>query len=162
MWPPCAGLWAAARGPRSCRGQLTSPRSGDRGEGVLHELLELGGEPLAGGDVEAGDGVGGVGVAVAVGVGAVRVAMRVAVRVGGSGVIAGGFAWWLDPDVAIQVGERGIGAGLRERAKAGAVLVAPVAAERPLVDLGLADEGVEVGRGAWAGGPVGAAPAVAG
>src|SRR5262249_15371356 len=36
------------------------------------------------------------------------------------------------------------------------------AAEGALVDFGLVDEGVEVGGGAGAGGPVGAAPAVAG
>src|SRR5437763_12999048 len=77
-------------------------RSGDRGEGVLHELLELGGEPLPGRDVEAGYGVGRVGIPVPVGVGAVRVAVRVTVGVRAAGVVAVGLARWLDPDVGVQ------------------------------------------------------------
>src|SRR5580704_11984565 len=120
MWPLCRGRGAAAQGPRTA--VLAHPeRSGDRGEGVLHELLELRGEPLPGRDVEAGYGVGWVGVPVPVGVGAVRVAVRIAVTVGGGGVVAIRLARWLDPDVRVEVGERGVRVRLWEGAEACAV-----------------------------------------
>src|SRR5215831_3631298 len=157
MWPP------AAPG-RSRRGATACARvsySRDRGEGVLDELLELGGEPVARRDVEPGYGVGWVGVPVPVGIGAVRVAVPVTMAVGGGGVVAVGLTRGLDPHVGVQMGERGVGVRLRERAEASAVLVAPVAPERPPVDLGLVHEGVEVGGGAGPGGSAGAAPAVA-
>lgn len=53
----------------------------DGGEGVLHEHLELGREPLAGRDVIARDRAGVVRVPAAVGVRAVRVAVRVTMGV---------------------------------------------------------------------------------
>src|SRR5689334_18722774 len=96
--------------PRRDRGGASSRRvswSGNRGEGVLDEHLERGREPVAGPDVEPGYRVAGVGGAVAVGDRAIRVAVRVAVGVRAAGVVAVGLARWLDPDVGVQVAERG-------------------------------------------------------
>src|SRR6185437_10497608 len=136
---------------------------GDRRGGVGDQLLELGREPVSGGDVVAGDGVGGVGAAVAVGLGAVGVAVRVAVGVGGGGVVAVGFARRLDPHVGDDVVTGAVGVGLRARADAGAVDVAPVAAEGALVHLVRRDVAVHVRRGGIErGGPLGTTPAVAG
>src|SRR6185437_1152009 len=136
---------------------------GDRRVGVGDQLLELGREPVSGGDVVAGDGVGGVGAAVAVGLGAVGVAVRVAVGVGGGGVVAVGFTRGLDPHVGDDVVTGAVGVGLRARADAGAVDVAPVAAEGALVHLVRRDVRGRGGRGGVErGGSLCAAPAVAG
>ena len=95
--------------------------------------------------------------------GAVGVAVRVAVGVAGGRVVAVGLPGRLDPHIRLDRVARPVRLDGRAVAEAGAVDVAPVAAERPLVHLVGGDVVVDVGgAGVERGRAAGAAPAVAG
>ena len=131
---------------RTAEGRLQQLQGILPGKAFLTSIWNSAGYIMPAWDVEARDRAGGVGVPAAVGVGAVRVAVRVTVGVGGGRVVTVGLARWLDPDERQdrrRGTERLVG---RPGTDARVVLVAPVAAERLLVDFVVGDVGVDVRR----------------